>query len=84
MATLSSTLPSLLTKAVCLQAHVHGHARRAEDEQPHSDKHHVGSLPGRSQSSGGVLDPFPARLIVHARVLQTNSGSTADVTFIYI
>lgn len=47
---------------MCLQAHVYGHAWRPEDEQPHSDKHHVGSLPGGPQNPRGVPDSFTARL----------------------
>ncbi|TKS89789.1 GTP cyclohydrolase 1 [Collichthys lucidus] len=51
------------------KAHVHGHAWRPEDEQPHSDEHHVGSLPRGSQNPGGVPDSFAARLTntIHSR-----------------
>ncbi|XP_061787778.1 GTP cyclohydrolase 2 isoform X1 [Nerophis lumbriciformis] len=41
-------------------AHVHGDARRAEDEQPHGDQLHAGHLPGRPQNPGGVPEPYQA------------------------
>lgn len=37
---------------------MHGHARRPEDEQPHSDKHHAGNLPGGPQNQRRVPDSF--------------------------
>lgn len=43
---------------VCLQPHVHGHARRPEDEQLHGDEHHAGDLPRRPQNQRRVPDAF--------------------------
>lgn len=43
---------------VRLQAHVHDHAWRPEDEQPHHDEHHAGDLSRGPQNSGGVPDSF--------------------------
>lgn len=48
---------------VCSQAHVHGDAWRPEDEQPHSDEHHAGSLPGGPQDPGGVPGSHHAHLM---------------------
>lgn len=52
---------------MCLQAHVYGHAWRPEDEQPHNDERHGGTLPRRPQNPGGVPDPFKAHLtnVIH-------------------
>jgi len=41
---------------------VHGDAWCPEDEQPHSDEHHAGSLPRRPQDPRGVPDSINARL----------------------
>lgn len=70
---------------------MYGNAWRPEDEQPHSDEHHVGSLPGRPQDPRGVPDsctlkpnrwrtlfiPKPLYTVAHEK-LQSNSGSTSD------
>lgn len=48
---------------MCLfQAHVYGDAWSPEDQQPHSDQHHVGSLPRRPQDPGRVPEPDAACL----------------------
>lgn len=52
---------------VCLQPHVHGHARRPEDEQPHGDEHHAGGLPKRPQNQRGVPDAFTEGLTKSTR-----------------
>lgn len=53
---------------------MYGHAWCAEDEQPHSDEHHVGDLPGGPQNPGGVPDSFTQRLtdIIHSRAFVTH------------
>lgn len=58
-----------------LQAHVHGDARRPEDEQPHGDQHHAGNLPGGPQNPGGVPDSHNAHLtsLKHYSCLQNSS-----------
>lgn len=67
---------------VFLQPHVHGHARRPEDEQPHGDEHHAGGLPRRPQNQRGVPDAFTEGLrafTVARTTLQTASGSASHL-----
>lgn len=65
---------------LCLQPHVYGHAWRPEDEQPHSDQHHAGCLPGRSQDQGGVPDALTEGLKDSAYRARVHTHSCAQAT----